>query len=803
MHSIAKIDWKQQMKKHIIFIFCLFSITVLATTSYSQVLPDVQNSFNQYNSNTLQEKLFVHTDKTSYTAGELIWFKVYYVDGIDHRPLNLSKVVYVEILDNNQNAVMQAKIGMKNGSGSGSVYIPVTLTSGNFSLRAYTNWMKNFSPDYYFHKKLTIINPLKSPAPQTKITPHEYDIQFFPEGGNLVNGIASVVGFKGVDEFGKGVNFNGTILDKNNDTVVRFEPYKFGIGHFLFKPDNHNTYRAIIKINGKTIEKDLPAINENGYVMNVKDNGSGQLTITVNTNQPAANIYLFAHTRGAIKTIKTTVIDNGTAQFNINKDQLGDGISQLTIFNSDRQPVCERLYFKRPTKKLLLNAYADQQQYSIRKKVNIAIDAKNETNGPAVANLSLSVYRLDSLQHPDQQDVQNYLWLSSDLRGNIESPEYYFKSNGPEVDEAIDNLMLTQGWRRFNWSDVLKNNAPEFNFLPEFNGPIVTAKLTNQLTNKPDKGIVTYLAIPGKRVQMYTSASDSLGRLIFNMKEFYGPGEIVVQTNTLVDTNYHVDVLSPFSEQYAKIQLPDLTLTPDLRKAIENQNIDIQVQNIYSGGKMRQYYDPEIDSSAFYGTPYRTYLLDNYTRFTTMEEVMREYVTEVNVFHPKNHFHIKVINGTGFLSDLDPMVLIDGVPFFDINKLFSTDPLKIYKLEDVPYTYYWGPSVETGIFSYTSYKGDLAGVEIDPHAVVMDYDGLELQREFYSPQYDSDQAYTSHIPDFRNVLYWAPYIITDTKGKNSLSFYTSDKTGQYIGVIQGLTTNGEAGSASFMFQVTK
>jgi len=793
------------MKKYIKHTFCLFSLAVLtATASYAQVLPDVQRIFNQYNSNTLQEKLFVHTDKSSYTAGELIWFKIYYVDGIDHQPLNLSKVVYIEVLDNNHNAVMQAKIAMKNGSGSGSLYIPVSLTSGNFLLRAYTNWMKNFSPDYYFHKKLVIINPLKSPAPQPKtIPPAEYDVQFFPEGGNLVNGITSVVGFKATDEFGKGVAFKGAILDKNNDTVARFEPRKFGMGNFQFKPDNHTTYHAIIKIAGKTIEKDLPAINDNGYVMNVKDNGSDQLTITVNTNMPAANVYLFAHTRGTVKAVETAVTDNGSAQFNIPKSKLGDGISQLTIFNNDKQPVCERLYFKRPAKKLLINATADQGQYSTRKKVNIAIDAKDQNNTPVVADLSLSVYRLDSLQHPDREDIQNYLWLSSDLKGNIESPDYYFKNSGPEVDEAIDNLMLTQGWRRFNWSDVLKNKAPEFNFLPEFNGPIISAKIINQLTNKPDKDVITYLAIPGKRVQMYTSGSDSLGRLIFNMKEFYGPGEIVVQTNTLIDTIHHIDVLSPFSEQYAKIQLPGLVLTPNLQKAIEDQNLDIQVQNIYNGAKMRQYYDPQIDSSAFYGTPYKTYLLDNYTRFTTMEEVMREYVTEVNIYHPKNHFHIRVINGTGYLSDLDPIILIDGVPFFDIDKLFSTDPLKIYKLEDVPYTYYWGPSVESGIFSYTSYKGDLAGTEIDPHAVVMDYDGLELQREFYSPAYDNDKAAASHVPDFRNVLYWAPYVITDTKGKNSLSFYTSDKTGQYLGVIQGLTSNGEAGSNSFTFQVTK
>jgi hypothetical protein len=791
------------MEKHIKNIICLFLLTALiVTAAQAQVLPDVQSSLNQYNSTILQEKVFVNTDKNAYTIGELIWFKVYNVDAANHQPLDLSKVVYVEILDNNHNAVLQAKIGMVNGTGAGSLYVPVTLSTGNYLLRAYTSWMKNFSADYYFSKKISIVNPLKSPEIEAKATPvAEYDAQFFPEGGNLVNGISSIVGFKVTDQWGKSVNFKGAILNKTNDTIARFEPYRFGMGHFTFKPDNHNSYHAVIKIGNKIIQKDLPAITDNGYVMSVKNNGAAQLTVTVNTNINTQAVYLFVHTRGLMKAAESAAVNNGTAVFNIDKSKLGDGISHLTIFNSQRQPVCERLYFKLPAKKLLITAAADQQQYSTRKKVTIAIDAKNESNKQVASDLSLSVYRLDSLQHPSQENIQNYLWLSSDLKGNIESPDYYF--NAAETDEAADNLMLTQGWSRFNWKSILNNQKPNFDFLPEFNGPIITAKSVNVLTNQPEKNVITYLAIPGKRVQLYTSITDSLGKLTFNMKDFYGPGEIIIENNTRVDTIHHVEVLSPFSEQYAKITVPRLSLTPGMQTSVEDQNMNTQVQNIYNSTKLRQFYDPKIDSSAFYGQPFKTYVLDNYTRFTTMEEVMREYVSEINLIHSKNYFHIKVLADNQYLSDDDPLILIDGVPMFDANKLFAADPLKIYKLEDMPFTYYWGPAVAAGIFSYTSYKGDLGGVEIDPHAVVMDYEGLELQREFYSPIYDTDKASASHMPDFRNVLYWEPYVTTSTQGKNSLSFYTSDKTGQYIGVIQGLTGNGEAGSSSFNFTVVK
>lgn len=797
------IDLKQEMNISKKVIYCLLVITATAfNTLQAQVLPDVQNSFNQYCANAVQEKLFVHTDKSAYTAGELMWFKVYNVDGANHKPIDLSKVVYIEVLDKNQAPVLQAKIAMLNGFGSGSLFLPVSLTTGNFILRAYTSWMKNFNSDFYFYKRLTIINPLKSPDIATKKITQNYDIQFFPEGGNLVSGIPSTVGFKATDQYGKGINFKGAIVDKNNDTVVRFEPLKFGMGHFAFTPDNHNSYKAIIMLNDKTIVENLPIINNNGYTLNLRDNDNNQLQVTVNTNVPDGNIYLFAHTRETIKVVETAALNNGRATFIIDKNKLGDGISHITIFNDQRQSVCERLYFKRPVNQLFITAATDAQQYSTRKKVNININTKNNINA-VTANMSLSVYRLDSLQHASQQDIQNYLWLSSDLKGNIESPDYYFKNTDAIANEALDNLMLTQGWSRFAWSDVLQDKKPQFKFLPEYNGPIVNAKIINTITNTPQNNMVAYLGIPGKRVQLYAAQSDTSGNLIFNMKNFYGPGEIVIQTNTLRDTSVRIDVMNPFSDQFSKVKLREFSVTPDMQTTIENDNLGMQVQNIYNADKLRQFYDPSIDSSAFYGTPYKTYLLDNYTRFVTVEEVMREYVSEVNISHSHNHFHILVLNNNRYLNEGDPMVLIDGIPFFNIDKVFAADPLKIRKLEDVPFVYLLGPSYEAGIFSFTTYKGDLAGNEIDPHAVVMDYEGLELQREFYSPVYDTEAASASRVPDFRNVLYWAPNVITDKKGNSNLSFYTSDQQGKYIGIIQGLTADGEAGSQYFTFDVIK
>jgi hypothetical protein len=773
-------------------------LSVLSLCGMAQVIQEVQNSFNLYKQGALQEKIFVHTDKSVYLPGEILWFKVYCVDGNDHKPFNLSKVVYVDLLDNNQNRIVEGKIAMKNGAGDGSLYIPVTVGNGNYKFRAYTNWMKNFSPEYYFEKEITLINPLKIPETVAAAASPDDDIQFFPEGGNLVAGIKSVVAFKVTGRDGKGRDASGIIMDAKNDTVARFKSLHFGMGRFSFTPAVAEAYRALVKIgDNPPLTKNLPDINSQGYVMALSGGSNNNLNVSVTTtDNTAANVFLFVHTRQTVKMAESAALVNGTAHFIISKDQLGDGISHFTVFNSAKQPVCERLYFKRPQRQLLISAASDQQQYGTRKPVNVSVSAKDLSGKALAADMSMAVYRVDSVQAIDQTSIYSYLWLSSDLKGHIQSPNYYFKNTNAETDEALDNLMLTQGWSRFIWNDVLENKTPAFSFLPEYSGHIITARIVNTQNNTPAKGIITYLGVPGKRVQLYTAQSDSLGRLSFFTKDLYGPGEVIAQTDELTDSTYRIDMMSPFSEQYSRTTFPPFQFQGDMTRALEEHSMGVQALNIYTGNLLRQYYNPVTDSSAFYGTPYKTYKLDDFTRFTTMEEDLREYVSEDNIVNSHGNFHIKVLNHRGFL-DGDPLCLVDGIPVFDINKIFTIDPLKVRKLEVVPFRYYYGPAEEEGIFSFTTYKGDLGGVELDPRAIVVDYEGMQLHREFYSPAYDTEAQVNSRIPDFRNVLYWTPEVNTG----GPVSFYTSDQPGRYVGVIQGLSANGEAGSRYFMFEV--
>lgn len=245
----------------------------------------------------------------------------------------------------------------------------------------------------------------------------------------------------------------------------------------------------------------------------------------------------------------------------------------------------------------------------------------------------------------------------------------------------------------------------------------------------------------------------------------------------------------------------------------QSANFHMKISNAYHATDLGKFQPLLIDMLPFYYKPYKTYLLDNYTRFITMEEVLREYVAEVNVVKKQKKYHLNTFNAPGFelqskqpaitIFTKDPLVLLDGVPVFDINKMIAYDPLKVQKLQIVASKYIWGPIVSDGILSYTTYKGNLDGLTLDPGHIILDYDGMQQQRVFYSPDYSTEKEIQNRLPDFREVLYWSADVTTNEKGIGHISFFTGDIPGKYLVVVQGISGNGNAGCDRFIFDVKK
>jgi hypothetical protein len=666
--------------------------------------------------------------------------------------------------------------------------------------------MKNFSADYFFETPLSIVNTLKK-MPVAAKSDSKPEVRFFPEGGNMVAGLPVKIAFEVKDAYGNGIAGSGQIVDETNNTVASFRTGKFGMGNFELVPGKGKKYRALVQTtSGENLTKDLPSVYEKGYVMRLSPEGSDQLKITVRTsNVYDEQLFLFVHTRQVTKAAQLKNIVEGVAEFIIDRKQLEKGISHFTVFNQKRQPVCERLFFVRPESKLQLSATADKNEYRLREKTQLSIATNPGDLAAQLPSLSLSVFKLDSLQKVPDADIQSYLWLESDLAGKIESPAYYLNSRDADLAETTDNLMLTHGWSRFKWEEVLSANKPVFEFLPEYEGMLVRGKITDRSTGLPAGNIPAFLSVTGERFVFKSGTGDQNGNVFFGLNNFYGSNEIILQARDKSKNTYQVQVPSAFAPDFSSRVAEPLPSLLTLADQINERSIATQVENSYGTEYKQRFSVPFTpDSTSFFGKAGKSYLLDDYTRFITMEEVLREYVAEVRLRKQQDNFIFKVRDqARGVFFENDPLVLIDGVPLFDLDRLMSYDPLKIRKLDVVTQRYFSGNETFDGIVSFNTYKGNLDGYELDPNALIIEYPGLQLNREFYSPQYDSKEKTESRLPDFRSVLYWSPEIKLDSAGHASINFYTSDRPGRYMAFIQGLDRKGAAGSSFVYFDVKK
>ncbi len=812
------------MKKTILFSLFFFCRWLLS--AQDKAAAAIETDFRAYQSARLQEKIFVHTDKTVYLAGETIWLKIYALLEQSHRPSPVSRVAYLEFSSAGFKTILQEKIHLDSGSGSGSIQIPAGWPSGNYVLRAYTSWMKNFPAEFYFSKVLSVVSPLhggiagrstggtaanNTPASQsTPAVAHlvpEESIHFFPEGGNLLYGFESKIAFKAIGTRNEAIPCSGFIVNQHNDTLARFRSPASalhpGTGHFQLTVPAGDSLLAYLIQDGKPVRVPFPRIEMNGYTLALSGKANAYLQFTVRTPLSENNriVYLLGHSRQLLKSIQSAPIINGQTSFTVDHNLLSDGISVFTLLDQNRKPLCERLYFKSPAHHPL-QLETDRGSYGERAPVSVQLQIPSAGSGNVQADLSLAVFRLDSLQGTDAASIVSWCYLGSELQGRIENPVSYFGS-APDTVEAADDLMLTQGWRRFSWTDVFENSGSVFHFLPEEEGPVLSAHAENRETNQLASGISFLLSFPGKEFQLSTASSDSRGNLLFTAPPFSGTTLGVIMPVNQKDSIYRVDADPVYAEQPFPSS-PDFIPVPKTwANVVADRALALQVENAYRPEEKRKRRPGEtIDSVAFYGRPDRNYHLADFTRYPTMEEVLREFVEDVRVRKDGKSFRFRVMNllFKTFLDD-DPLLLVDGVPVFHPDKILQIDPMKISDIDVVSHRFYKGSGNFAGIVSFRSVNGDLGQTILDPGAVVVDFEGLQQEREYYAPDYQDSAVRDRPVPDYRTTIAWIPRVKTGTDGKKELRFYTSDLPGKFAVWAQGISSDGQPLSGMTVFNV--
>lgn len=766
-----------------------------------QAASPVAESVNRAGAGYQPEKIYLHLDRPAYLVGETLWFKMW-VTGENLVPADLSKIGYIEVIGSENQAVIQAKVSLKNGRGDGALFIPTDLPSGNYLVRSYTAWMKNFSDAHFFETTLCLVNPfspLPGATPDRTTDRSRPDVQFFPEGGSALTGMENKIAFKAQGPDGNGLNFTGRLLDQDGHTAAEFKPLVHGIGHFLFSPEKGRTYKAELT-DEKGIRHAFPfdVIKDGGYAVRLTERESGlEIKVSPGSRNAAAGTMHLLHYNGGESTGFQVRPESGTARFIFPTAKLKPGVNVFVIFDQDLKPVAERLYFNLSGAEAIATVSADKAVFKKREKISLNFSTSHLSD---TLEASVSVFLADSLPQPVQPGIDVYLLLTSELKGVVENPGYYFEKRNAGTREALDNLMLTHGWRRYK-TEYLTDGSPEPAYLPEMRGHIITGKITTA-DNVPLNQRPVFAAYPSIRIEPWVSMSDQKGRFVLEARNFTGARELVFQSNYRMDSTCRISVDSPFAPAVnAGSGLAPLVLTSEMQNDILKRSINMQVVNSYFPQKRAA---PATDSIPFYGKPDFRYYLDDYTRFPTMEEILSEYVPAVNVRLRKGKYYTRVIE-TGVHTQLfteDPLLLMDGVPVFDTDRIIHFDPLKIRRADVVNRMYYLGPLTFAGIVSYTTYTHDLAGFEVDPRALILAYDGTLEHRDFYAPRYDRNLKNSHRLPDFRNLMHWSPSVRIAPGKETVLDFYTSDQPGAYKIVVQGLSAKGAAASAVSQFLVT-
>ena len=759
----------------------VFSCTVYIAAAQAVVLPG--------NGSGSEEKIYVQTDRSSYLAGEIMWFRVYHTKAGSWVPLDLSSVAYVELLDRNSRAVIQSKIALHKRGGSGSFYLPSSLASDRYVLRAYTRWMRNSGPADFFETPVTIMNTVASVNPAV-IDDQPPAIHFYPEGGQLLSGTSSVVGLRVTDGRGLPADVSGVITGPAGDTLSSFSTFRFGIGKLNINAEAGVRYQAHFELDGNRYSGDLPVASDRGYALHVQESGASlQVTIRLKgLDRPGENMQLITHTgKKVVAALQVSAVNDRETVVVIDKSELQEGVNYITLFNQQGEPVCERLVFQRPQSALPISADISRQAYGSREKVEMSVQPVSGIAANDTISYSVSVFQSAPWDDPWAAGMASHRWLLPALQGSVVAPEYYF-SNDEGVAEATENLLLTHGWRSF--TDKEKAKTPAQKLLPEMKGHLIMARVVRKSDGSPVPGELCYLSAPASPFDLESARSDRQGVVYFEIDNYYGPGELVVKAGSDSAAFFRVDVLTPFSEDKLTRQYQPLQLTKDWEKNLQLRSIAMQAQNIYRADSLRRFAAPhQTDTLPFYGKPEFSYDMDEYKRFNTMEEVFREFVSPI---------YVAIRGGKYYLSVIDPvykqsynenvMVLIDGIPLTDHNKIFSYDPYKIKKLDVVTRRFVLGSANVGGVASFETYGGRFDAFELDPSVIMVDYEGLQLQRRFYSPDYNLTN--NTRIPDFRSTLFWEPNIVQSSSEQINLSFFTGDQKGRFRVVIEGLTDSG-------------
>lgn len=750
----------------------LFSILLFALSVNGQILSE--------------ELTYLQTDKGIYETGEDLWFKSYVFDRGNLTLSCRSRTLFVEMQDDRDSIVWQEKYPIQSGISEGHIYLDKNLRPGDYRIHAYTKC--SFTADTlrpYHPRVIRIVKNItdKGHAKDSETERKVSRLSFFPEGGSLIDGVAAKVAFKGTDKKGTPADVKGE-LRENGRRIARLESLHDGMGMFMLLPHKGSRYTAVLD---DGTEYGFPDVESSGLSLHLRKQTDEYMEFLLSQQKGVAPQQI--RLEGKMRGVKYCMAEGSLNEILKVRIPVSEfplqGIAEFTLYNEKGLPVAERLVYLNPKRKLNIEIRTDKERYATREKGKVSVRVSDEHGKPVVAHLGLSIFDASYINEAVPENMLSYCMLSSEIRGNIHNPAYYFNDGNKDRLRSLDLLLLTQGWRRYVWENFDDTKEPAIFLSDEILGRQTIGKKRKR--NEVGK-VQQLLQVSGPDANTQFVMTDSMGNFALPTEQMIALRGGYVYLKPMLDKDEYkpevsfkadfpiVDSLRSHLRCYTAFQ--DMNLVKSVEEfdnSVISRDSSILLSEVtVTGTKGRVFRDKMIgrlDSLAQLNT--------NSAYVCTSCNYLINYRMDYNAHH--NEFGRCPAKGRK-----KPV----------IGKTYSIAKFKYHGDTSTSGTSFSVVDVQSIVYQVPFYSEE----ELLRMNNLFRTKGYYGKREFYKPE-EADMLLP--MPDARNVLMWKPDIITDEKGCAEVEFFCSDINTNFIGIIEGTDGTGNIGTSMCEFNVWK
>ncbi len=761
------------------------------------------------------EKVYLHTDRDYYLIGESLWYKAYCVYGYTNTLFNNSKTLYVELVSPESKIVIRNITQLDEGIGHGDMILADSLDirPGIYQLRAYTNWMRNFGNDFIFKKEINIISTGKNTNsekqdkglvlyeentnyPDTK--KRNIIVNFFPEGGSLIENVPSFLAFKATDQYGNPVDIEGTVFDNDANRITDFKSNHEGMGKLPITPEVGKQYYAeILTPELKKIKIEIEKAEETGYALSMNFS-KGLHVINIKTNKktlaekPNAPLTLLCSTRGVAYYVASQPLNQKQISFLLPENELPEGIAQITLLDGDSKPQSERLIYIEKNHNLSVSIKTDKEEYQPREKISIQISAKDKQQNPLVANFSVTATDLNfsPTETENKLDISSYFLMAADIRGRINNPGYYFNIDNPNRIQHLDLLLLTQGWRDFVWKK--KKELKDITDFKSEKGINISGKVEKTFSSAgKENSLIRMILMKKENFIMLSDTTNAEGQFKFENMNFTGKANLFLNVQNEKGKNSGHLYLDSLYNKPPAVFFNKPTINHSEKNNIDRMKENINQRNIFFNIPEENRLDDVIikakqkkpEEPSRFGFADYTFVPDDKgphfsNIFIYIQFSIPNMITEGNSIRFNRY-------------SSPPIILVDGVETeMEILAGMTTDDIaKIEAIKTSRAAVFGTKGANGALLIYTK-EGKGAAIKRVSYSITKLVEGYQESRFFYSPNYQDISSFEDKSPDIRNTLYWNPYIIPDKNGDAEFSFYNNDVNTEVAIKLEGLTGDG-------------